>query len=165
MKQEYQKRVKAYLLDHKWYKLVDCLEDVSNYWSFGRNYTSMPTYNTFMPMRYHVLDKPSMLDGDKDDLGFQFRAHRISPAGYLNTLKGNKMMPQAAPVARLKEDKNRRGQVTTRRLGSARHKGFSTLVERPSGPMGQRPTFLSSILSQSGLFGCEQSPNGAHFRR
>jgi hypothetical protein len=61
--------VKAYLLDKEWYKLVDCLEEVSNFWSYGRDWATMPAYNTYMPTRTHLMDKPDMLDGEKDDLG------------------------------------------------------------------------------------------------
>lgn len=96
MRVEYQKRIKAYLLDKQWYKLVDALEEVTNYWSFGRDFTTMPTYNTYVPTRTHILDKPDMLDGENDDLGYQFNVNRVSPMYYMNTLKGYKMLPKAS---------------------------------------------------------------------
>ena len=70
MRHQYQQTVKAYLLDKEWYKVVDCLESVTNYWSYGRDWATMPTYNTYMPTRTHLMDKPDMLDGEKDDLGY-----------------------------------------------------------------------------------------------
>jgi len=70
MRGEYQRRIKAYLLDKTWYKLVDALEEVTNFWSFGRDFTTMPTYNVYVPTRNHILDKPNMLDGENDDLGY-----------------------------------------------------------------------------------------------
>jgi hypothetical protein len=38
-------------MDKRWFALVDCLEDVSNYWSYGRNMFTQPTYNTYVPTR------------------------------------------------------------------------------------------------------------------
>ena len=55
MRAEYQKIVNAYLLDSEWYKLVDCLEEVTNFWVYGRDFTTMPTYNTYMPTRTHLM--------------------------------------------------------------------------------------------------------------
>lgn len=96
MRQEFHRKVKSYLMEKSWYKLVDALEEVTNFWSFGRDFTTMPTYNTFVPTRNHVLNKPDMLDGENDDLGYRFNLNRISPVNYLNTLKGYKMLPKPA---------------------------------------------------------------------
>jgi hypothetical protein len=97
MQEEYSKRVKDYLLEGSWFKLVDALEEVTDFWAYGRNFTDMPTYNSYVPTRSHIMNKPDMLDGDRDDLGYQFHMNRLSPTGYLNTLKGYKMLPKAAP--------------------------------------------------------------------
>jgi len=93
MRQQYSQIIKAYLLDREWYKVVDALEEVSNFWSFGRDWTTMPTYNVYVPTRTHIMDKPDMMDGEKDDLGYRMNVDRVSPYHYLNTLKGYKMMP------------------------------------------------------------------------
>lgn len=87
----------AYLLDKTWYKLVDALEDVTDFWVFGRNYTTMPTYNTYIPTRNNVIDRPDMMDAEHDDLGYRFDMNRVTPLHYLNTLKGYKMSPEAGP--------------------------------------------------------------------
>ena len=93
MRAEYQTKIKAYLLSKDWYKLVDALEDVTNFWSFGRNHHTMPSYNTYVPTRNHILNKPDMMDGYNDDLGYRFNLNRLSPANYLNTLKTYQSLP------------------------------------------------------------------------
>jgi hypothetical protein len=70
MQEEYSKRVKDYLLEGSWFKLVDALEEVTDFWAYGRNFTDMPTYNSYVPTRSHIMNKPDMLDGDRDDLGY-----------------------------------------------------------------------------------------------
>ncbi len=146
MRKEYQRKVKEYLLDREWFKLVDCLEEATNFWSFGRDFATMPTYNTYMPTKTHLLSKPDMLDGDNDDLGYRFNVNRVSPSEYLNTLKGYKMLPKAN--LRMSADMHRpKFYKKYRRLSNSRMQGFSTLVER--GELEERApqTFLGSMLN------------------
>jgi hypothetical protein len=149
MRAEYQVKVKSYLMERTWYKLVDCLEEVTNFWSFGRDFTTMPTYNTYMPTRNHVLDKPDMLDGENDDLGYRFKVNRLSPTQYLNTLKGYKMLPKPAERPRIDHDKHR-FYKNYRRLSRPRMQGFSTVNTFSPNQDTRLPraqTFLQGILS------------------
>jgi hypothetical protein len=133
LRHQYQQTIKAYLLDKEWYKVVDCLESVTNYWSYGRDWGTMPTYNTYMPTRTHLMDKPDMLDGEKDDLGYQMNLNRLSPFFYLNTLKGNKMMPQPADKPKLDPHKQKFYKKWRRMSRPKMHRSFSTL-NRPLEP-------------------------------
>jgi len=72
MKREYQKRIKSFLLDKTWYKLVDALEEVTNFWSYGRDLTTMPTYNTYMPSRHHIMAKPDLNDEKANDVSYKY---------------------------------------------------------------------------------------------
>ena len=139
-------------MDRTWYKLVDALEDVTNFWSFGRDFTTMPTYNVYVPTRTHILDKPDMLDGEKDDLGYQFNLNRVSPVHYLNTMKGYKMLPKADVKPSMDPHKPK-FYKKWRRLSNPRMQGFSTSVHQTEMEIPiPRPkqTFLSSILNQRG---------------
>jgi len=160
MRKEYAKTLKTYLLNKEWYKLVDCLEDVTNFWSYGRDLVTMPTYNTYMPTKTHLLDKPDMMDGENDDLGYRFDLNRVSPQGYLSTLKGFKMSPKPLkkPTADFFKPKFTKKY---RRLSNAKMNAFSTTVNECAKPP---TTFLSSIFSQAGPFGTEKQ-NGWMFYR
>lgn len=35
--EEYQQRIKYYLLERDWYKLVDALEEFTDFWNYGRS--------------------------------------------------------------------------------------------------------------------------------
>jgi hypothetical protein len=73
------------------------------------------------------MEKPDMLDGDKDDLGYQMNVNRISPYYYLNTLKGNKMMPKAAEKPKINPHKPK-FYKSWRRISRAKmHVSFSTV--------------------------------------
>ena len=67
---QYQTKIKAYLLEREWYKLVDALEECSDYWNYGRVFHSMPTYNTYMPIRTHIIAKPNLNDESADDVSY-----------------------------------------------------------------------------------------------
>lgn len=156
MKAEYQKKIKSYLLDRTWYKLVDCLEEQTNFWSYGRDFTTMPTYNTYVPTRTHILNKPDMLDADHDDLGYQFNLSRVSPMSYHNTLKGYKMMPKASSKVNPEFGKPKFVNKW-RRLSNPRMQGFSTAVQRIEEDgiietTSKKETFLQGILKYSSVY-------------
>ncbi len=85
--------MKVHLMDRTWYKLVDCLEEVTNFWNYGKNFTTVPTDNVYIPTRQTIMNKPDLLEGDRDDVSYKFNMNRLSPAHTLNTLKGFKMNP------------------------------------------------------------------------
>ena len=87
MQTEYQTRIKAHLLDRTWYKLVDCLEEVTDFWNYGKDLTTMPTYNTYMPTRNHIMPKPNLNDSEGDDASHKYNLQRVTPYQYLNPLK------------------------------------------------------------------------------
>lgn len=132
MKAEYEKRIKSFLLDRTWYKLVDALEEVTNFWSYGRDFTTMPTYNIYIPTRNNIMNRPNMADGDKDDLSYRYDVNRMSPYHYLNTLKGYPMKPAAAdrPVTNFFKP---RFYHKWRRLSRPKMQGFSTVNNRQEG--------------------------------
>lgn len=134
MRQEYQKKIKTYLLDRKWYCLVDCLEEVTDFWNYGKDFTTMPDYNVFMPTKNHLMNRPDMLDGDNDDLGYRYNLNRVSPAHYLNTLKAYKMSPPAEnkptpPTSMYKPKFARWRRLSQTKLAGYQTKmvGFSTI--------------------------------------
>jgi len=131
------------------YKLVDALEDVTDYWSFGRNFTTMPTYNVYIPTRHHLMDKPDMMDAQADDLSYKFNLNRLSPVNYLNTLKGYKMLPRPALKPSL-EPHRKKFYKKYRRLSNPKMQGFSTSTVTPP---ENTPTFLQSILTYSSVYG------------
>lgn len=75
------------MLDRRWYKLVDALEDVSDYWTYGRDFASMPTYNVYVPTKEHLIPKPNLTEDHDDETGFKFGVNRMSAFQYLNPLK------------------------------------------------------------------------------
>jgi hypothetical protein len=150
MRAEYQKIIKAYLLDREWYKLVDCLEEVTNFWNYGRDFTTMPTYNTYMPTRTHLMDKPDMMDAENDDLGYKMNLKRVSPYNYLNTLKGYKMLPRPAAKPSMNPHKPK-FYKKWRRLSQPKMQGFSTVNSVTEAPT-QKPTYLQSILNYSSIY-------------
>jgi hypothetical protein len=155
------------LLDREWFSLVEALEEVSNFWSFGRNFHTMPSYNTYMPTKTHLLNKPDMLDGENDDLGYQFNMNRLSPTGYLNTLRGYKMLPKADLRPRIDPFKPK-FYKKYRRLSNPKMNVFSTVVKRDeaSSYTASKPTtFLSSIFSSAGPFGTERQGNWVFYRK
>ena len=118
--------MKSYLLDKEWYKLVDCLEEVTNFWSYGRDFATVPTYNVYMPTRTHIMDKPDMMDGEKDDLGYKMNLNRVSPFFYLHTLKGNKMLPKPAERRTVNLDRPKFNKKFRRLSRPKMHASFST---------------------------------------
>ena len=126
MRMEYQKKVKTYLLDRQWYTLVECLEEVTDFWSYGKDFTTQPDYNVFMPTKNHLMNRPDMLDGDNDDLGYRYNLNRLSPAHYLNTLKAYKMSPSAEKMPGPPTAMYKPKFARWRRLSQTKVAGFQT---------------------------------------
>lgn len=78
-------------MDKRWFTLVECLEEVTDFWNYGHDFTTVPSYNVYMPTKNHVVNKPNMLDDRGDDTSYRYNEHRVSPYFFLNTLKGYKM--------------------------------------------------------------------------
>jgi hypothetical protein len=87
-------------MDRQWYKLVDALEEVTNFWSYGRDFMSIPTYNVYLPTRSTSFNKPNMFDGDKEDVGYRYNMNRMSPYHTFNPLKGYSLLPRPPPTIR-----------------------------------------------------------------
>jgi hypothetical protein len=79
IRDEYKEKVQAYLLDRTWFKVVDALEEVVDYWQYGRDIVTMPAYNVYMPTRNSVFPRPNLLDDRADDISYKFNTQRISP--------------------------------------------------------------------------------------
>ena len=72
MRKQYNIKTQTYLLDRRWYTLVDCLEDVTDFWTYGRDFATMPTYNVYVPTKEHLLPKPNLVEDNDDESGFRF---------------------------------------------------------------------------------------------
>lgn len=88
VKSKYKKTVQDYLLSKRWYKLVDCLEEATDYWNYGHDYVTMPLYNVYVPTRNNIVNRPKMNDEHDDETSYRYNLNRLSPFFYLNTLKG-----------------------------------------------------------------------------
>jgi hypothetical protein len=108
---------------------------VTDFWSYGKDFTTMPTYNVYIPTRHHIMNKPDMMDGDKEDLSYRFNMNRLSHFDYLNTMKGYKMSPK--PDFRIRFDKPKTKFALWRRLSNTKThltpgpRSFSTINNRP----------------------------------
>ena len=96
------------------------------------------------------MDKPDMLDGDKDDLGYQLNVNRVSPYFFLNTLKGNKNLPKAGLKDKMEILKPKVDKKWRRLSRPKMHSSFSTVNTNPE--RVERPTFLQSILNYSSIY-------------
>ena len=74
-------------MDKSWFKLVDALEEVTNFWSYGREMFRAPATNVYLPTRHSVFPRPFLGDEKEDDVGFRYNQQRISPFHALNPLK------------------------------------------------------------------------------
>jgi hypothetical protein len=72
-------RVKDFLLDRDWFKLVDALEEMTDYWNFGRNIVDAPTYNAYLPTRQHIMEKPNVLDDRTDGMPYKYGLMKMGP--------------------------------------------------------------------------------------
>jgi hypothetical protein len=154
MRTLYSKKIKAFLLDRTWYKLVDCLEEVSNYWSYGRDFTTMPTYNLYIPTRNNIMNKPDFTDELNDDLSYRFNLNRMSPSQYLNPLKAYPMAATTGPKQWPVFGKARVGKKW-RRLSHAKMHSFSTVNNIvPEDSPAHNSVWYQTKFSQStfGLF-------------
>lgn len=68
-----------------------------------------------------------MMDPEADDLGYKFNVNRVSPAHYLNTMKGYKMMPKAN-IREYKNADKPKFYKKWRRLSHPKLSSFSTTV-------------------------------------
>ena len=75
------------MLDRKWYKLVDALEEVTDFWTYGRDLTTMPTYNSYVPTQNNVVPRPDFDTKGDDDTKMRYNMSRVSPAYMHNPLK------------------------------------------------------------------------------
>lgn len=133
MREQYERRIKSYLADREWYKLVDALEEVTNFWSYGRDFTTIPNYNIYIPTRHTLMKKPDMHDEQHDDLSYRYNVHRMTPYHYLNTLKGHHMWPLPAERRPHLEYGKPKFYNKWRRLSRPRMSGFSTINNRREG--------------------------------
>jgi hypothetical protein len=56
----------------EWYSLVDCLEDVSNFWTYGKDMVTYPSYNIYVPTKEHIIPKPDLTQDNDDETGYKF---------------------------------------------------------------------------------------------
>ena len=88
------------MTEKKIFTLVDCLEEVMDLWSYGRNFWDIPTHNLYIPTKTTLMQKPKFIEAE-DELGWRLidrndkktTTPRIDPTAPLNPLKGIKLMP------------------------------------------------------------------------
>ena len=107
-------------MDRKIYSKVDALEEVTNFWGYGKSMFTIPTYNVYVPTRYHTINRPNLLDDSNDDTSYRYNLNRLSPYSYLNTMKGYKMNPQPGERVRPKNMGKPKVGGKNRRLSHAR---------------------------------------------
>lgn len=113
--------------------MVDALEDVTNLWTFGRDYYVKPKSNVYVPPTQTIVNIPDLSDDRHDDTSYNFGLNRISPYQYLNTLKSYKSSPPAAPIRRPEDYFNMKRSKwrKNRRISHSKMLGgFSTLNQR-----------------------------------
>lgn len=82
------------------YKLVDCLEDTMDLWSYGHNTADIPLHNLFIPTKTTLMTKPKLVEAE-DELGWRLvdrkdkktTMPRIHPTMPLSPLKGVPLQP------------------------------------------------------------------------
>ena len=79
MRKEYEIRIKSALLNRKWFTLVDALENVTDFWFYGKDYHTLPDIAMYIPNKHTLINRPSMIDNDENELGFRFNMTRMSP--------------------------------------------------------------------------------------
>lgn len=128
MRELYQQTLTDYLLKKEWFKLIDCLEETVNFWSYGRDIARAPLHGSYIPVRHTIMPKPRM-DPTNDELDYRFNLHKLGPTEQLNPLKSYKMSPQFKEKnwSGLYEYRSRKRWVKDRRLS---HSKFSTLDKR-----------------------------------
>ena len=92
IREQYNERVQEYLLEKRWFKLVDCLEEASDWWNYGHDMVTVPFYNVYIPTKNTLINKPKMNDEANDETSYRYNLNRLSPYYYLNTLKGRVIM-------------------------------------------------------------------------
>lgn len=112
------------MVNKKIFTLVDCLEEVMDLWTIGRNFNDIPNSNLFIPTKTTLMTKPKFIEAE-DEMGFRLinrddkktTTPRIDPTLPLNPLKGVKLMPNKHTVELYKEEwKLRKPYFKLRRL-------------------------------------------------
>ena len=122
----YQTTLRDHLIDKKYFKLIDCLEETVNFWTYGREIAKPPpSGGIYTPVRHTIMPKPKMNARD-DEFDYRYNLHKLSPVSQLSSLKAYKMSP--APKEKdwsgLFLYRTRKKWVKDRRLS---HSKFSTL--------------------------------------
>lgn len=137
------------MVQKKIFTLVDCLEEVMDFWTFGRNHWDIPTHNLFIPTKTTLMTKPKFVTAE-DELGVRLidrddkktTTPKIDPVAPLNPLKGIRMAPNKFTVKAYETEvkykftfhKYRRLSEEKPKFGSARykiHRLFSTSTRDP----------------------------------
>jgi len=78
MTEEYEERIKQGLLIKEPYTFVEALEEVTDFWSYGRSIYSLPANNIYVPSRVTVMPKPKFNDNDNRTESLRFNESRVS---------------------------------------------------------------------------------------
>lgn len=52
------------MVNRERFKLVDCLEETMDLWTFGRKIFDMPVHNVYIPVKTTLMPKPKFNDSD-----------------------------------------------------------------------------------------------------
>ena len=59
---------------------------MTDFWSYGRSFTSIPKHNLYVPTQTTVMPKPTAWDSI-EQIGYTYQENRHSPAKYLQPVK------------------------------------------------------------------------------
>lgn len=161
MMRMYQNALKQSLLEKRYYKLIDALEETVNFWSYGRNAAMAPIHGSYVPVRYTIMPKPDMR-AKEAELDYRYNLSKLGPVEYANPLKAYKMSPEWKDHdwSGLRMYQTRFKFVKRRRLSRTK---FSTLDKTnympadtqinnlSGGATNPQPSYLSSLFGGMGV--------------
>lgn len=90
------------MINRKYFRFVDALEETIDLWHYGKNILDAPTYNTYVPVRHTIMPKPDLRHDAEGELGFRFNNPadkesgrvKLNPLAPLSPLSGYEMGPR-----------------------------------------------------------------------
>lgn len=102
----YQKKKQEYLIDKKWFRMIDVLDDTVDLHDYGNQmFTNYPTHNSYVPVRYTIMPKPDFDTNDEMSYRFnsllpdgQAQPTRIDLTKQINPLKPFRTSPKVGKM-------------------------------------------------------------------
>lgn len=140
----YQNAVKNALMEKRWFKLIDALEETVNFWSYGRDVARAPLHGSYVPVRHTVMPKPNMKAADAE-LDYRYNLHKLGPTEHASPLKAYEMSPAFRPKdhSGLLMYRSQLKLIKDRRISRPKHNRFSTLDKQNFMPADTQVNNLS----------------------